>query len=285
MTRHQRTRARLALLFPVAWLSQVAPARADDACAAAYEESQVARSEGRLRAAQRELGACTRAECAEFIRVDCARWLGEVEAAQPTIVLRATDGDQDVTDVSVDLDGEPLATQLEGKAVAVEPGRHVLTLRRADLPPVQVTLIFREGEKNRPVSVALRAPKRVAAQPVRAAVPAAHGAGPWPWVLLGVGAAGAAGFGVFGALGAEQRQELERTCSPRCEEERIDAVRSKFLLADVSAAVGLLAIAGSGYLFWTAARDEPATASLARPRAAGLAFTGEAVSAAARWSF
>jgi hypothetical protein len=274
-----------ALALPLALVVRISPARADDACAAAYEESQVARSEGRLRAAHRELGACTRAECADFIRVDCAHWLAEVEAAQPTIVLRATDGDQEVTDVTLELDGEATATQLDGKAVAVDPGRHVLTLRRGGREPVQVTLVFREGEKNRPVLVELAPPTRASTKPAQAAVPAVSRTNPWPWVLLGVGAAGAAGFGVFGALGAEQRHDLERTCSPRCDEGRIDQVRTKFLVADLSAAAGLLAFAGSGYLFWAASRDDGGSRSTARPQAAGLLFTGQGVSGTARWSF
>ena len=276
----------LALASSLVWLGHTSPARADDACASAYEESQVARSEGRLRSAQRELAACTRAECAEFIRVDCARWLAEVEVAQPTIVLRANVGEQEVTEVTVELDGELLTTQLDGKAVAVEPGSHVLTVRYGKRQPMQVSLVFREGEKNRPVVVALEPKPAPAATPAaKSAAPAARGAGPLPWVLLGVGVAGAAGFGVFGGLGVEQRRDLERSCSPRCEEDRIDAVRTKFLLADVSGAVGLLALAGSGYLFLTAPRREAQAAFSARPQLAGLLVSGQGVSGTARWSF
>jgi hypothetical protein len=182
------------------------------------------------------------------------------------------------------MDGETLTTQLEGKAVAVEPGRHVLTLRRAGRESAQLTLVFREGEKNRPVVVTLTSPKRVVA-PAPRVTPAVAGRGPWPWVLLGVGAAGTAGFGVLGALGSAQRHELERSCSPRCDEASIDAVRQKFLMADVSAAIGLLAFAGAGYLFFTAPSEARAANLGARPQAAGLFFTGQSVNAAARWSF
>jgi hypothetical protein len=264
---------------------RVSTARADDVCASAYEESQVARSEGRLRAAQRELAACTRAECADFIRVDCARWLSEVEAALPTIVLRATDGGEDVTDVAVSLDSEPIASQLDGKAVAVDPGRHLLTFRRAGRAPVELSLMLREAEKGRPIVAELTKPPPAAERTAPAPPAHANGAGPWPWVLLGVGAAGVASFGVLGALGAEQRRDLERSCSPRCEQARIDEVRSKFLMADVSLAVGVLGLAGSGYLFWSSSRSGAGSSSPARPSAASFWVSGQAVSGSARWSF
>lgn len=262
--------------------------RAEGTCAAAYEESQVARSEGRLRAAQRELTSCTRAECAEFIRVDCARWLGEVEAAQPTVVLQAIDSGADIVDVNVTLDEQPLVELLDGKAVAVDPGRHTLVFRRAGHAPVEMPLVFREGEKNRAV-IADFSPKR-ATTPAAPAAPApvtvaAERRAIWPWILLGVGAAGVGAFGGLAVWGNAERHDLERSCSPRCSEDRIDGVRSKFLLADVSLGVGIAALAGSGYLFWRHASQESGPSPGARLDSARVAVTSRGAAGFVGWSF
>lgn len=262
-------------------------ARAEEECAAAYEGSQVARSEGRLRAAQRELRSCTRASCPEFVRTDCARWLGEVESALPSVVLVAKSGGAEVEDVTVAFDDEQLLARLDGKAVPVDPGRHVLTFRRGAQPPVSLVVVIREGEKNRPISVELAAPVPAAPPPPPAADTAPRaGAGVLPHVLLGVGALGVAGFATFGLLGMSDRNELEESCAPRCDDARVDAIGTKYLVADVSLTVGVLALAASGYLFWSS-RDQTSSPA-ARSTAAvsgGVHLSPRGGGGVARWSF
>jgi hypothetical protein len=270
-------------IAPLCLLLLSSPARAEDSCATAYEESQVARSEGRLRTARTRLNVCTRSECADFIRTDCARWLGEVEAALPTVVFSAKAHGHETTDVAVTFDGEALVSRLDGRAIAVDPGRHVLEFRGAD-GSVSMPIVLREGEKNRLLKVELAPPPAEPSATERSTEPHA-GTSPWPAVLLGVGGVGVAGFATFGLLGSSRRSELDGSCSPRCSEAEIDEVRSKFLLADVSLAVGVLALAGSGYLFWSASRDTAEQDAAANRFSAGLRVTPGGAAGSARWSF
>src|SRR5262249_44195087 len=97
---------------------------------------------------------------------DCARLLQAVDAALPTIVLQATVDGQDVHDVEVTLDGERLERGLDGLAVEVDPGPHVVRfMRSAGVATdskggnaLDMRFVAREGEKTRPVSGSFRTP-------------------------------------------------------------------------------------------------------------------------------
>lgn len=274
----------LALPFAIAALVSTEGARADDACGKAYEESQVARSESRLRAAQTELRECVRPECPEFVRTDCARWLSEVESALPSIVVTATSNGAEVEDVEVEFDGEVLSTRLDGKAVQVDPGRHVLRFTRKGEDSVTLEVTIREGERSRriPVNFERRPPPPDSTLPAPAQVGPRYGF--LPHVLLGVGVAGLAGFTTFALIGNKDRRDLEATCAPRCDDAPVDAVHRKYVMADASLAVGVLALAASGYLFWSSARDS--TSATASPRVeAGVTLTSRGGSGVARWRF
>jgi hypothetical protein len=275
------------LLTALAW---VRPVLAEDTCAAAYEESQVARSEGRLRAAQRELRSCTRVECPEFIRTDCARWLVDVESALPSVVIVVTSQGREVEDVKVAFDGEVLTTRLDGSAIPVDPGRHVFTFERAGDPPLELAVVIREGDKRRAIAAALRPAVAVAARTEPARPEPRSGRGVLPHVLLGIGALGIGGFATFGLLGRSERTELEESCSPRCSDEKISAVQSKFLIADVSLSVGVLALAGGAYLLLSAPSSSSAqVAKTSRPAAgplsASVSLDTRGGACTARWSF
>ena len=139
-------------------------ARADDklACSRAYDQTQALRRQGRLLAAREQAAFCTRDACADFIRTDCAKWLGEITASQPTVVFEARDGaGKETSDVRVDLDGKPWIAALDGKAKPVDPGPHVFHYVRSSGESVDDTVQIREGEKNRK----LTAPFKIAAAP------------------------------------------------------------------------------------------------------------------------
>ncbi len=274
----------LPLPFAIAAFAHSGLARADDACGKAYEESQVARTESRLRAAQIELRECIRPECPEFVRTDCARWLSEVDSALPSIVVSASSNDADVEDVRVEFDGEVLSDRLDGRALPVDPGRHTLRFTREGEDPVVLEVTIREGERSRriPVEFKRRAPTPIPTAPAPAPVGPRYGV--LPHVLLGVGVAGIAGFATFALLGNKDRHDLEKTCAPRCEDAPVDAVHRKYIMADASLAVGVLALAASGYLFWSSARESTAAQSSTHVEA-GLALSPQGGAGVARWRF
>ncbi|WP_437756270.1 hypothetical protein [Sorangium sp. So ce1389] len=268
-----------------------APAHAGDAeaCFTASEEGQRLRDEGRLREARARFISCGSAACPALVRSDCAGWLSDVTARLPTLILSAEDEQgQDVADVRVTVDGAPLAARLDGKAVEVDPGEHVLRFERAGSAPVAQRLVVREGEKLRRVSTRL----------VRSAGPGAGagapgGGAPAPredqassppasalLLPIALGGVAAAGGVVYAALGLSARADADRlrtTCAPRCAEADVDAVRTKIVGANIAFGVGVTALGGAVAALLLRRADPAAPAAAAVhvvpfPGGAGAAF-------------
>jgi tetratricopeptide (TPR) repeat protein len=68
------------------------------------------------------------------------------------------------------------------------------------------------------------------------------------YVLGAVSLAGLATFGTMAILGRNQQTELERGCSPSCSPERVEPMKTKFLVADIGLAVFAVALGGAGYV-------------------------------------
>ncbi len=86
----------------------------------------------------------------EPVRDDCSEQLNEVQKLLPTVVfeVRSVDG-ADETDVRVNMDGAPLATKLDGQAMAVDPGQHTFRFEADGFAPVDLPLLVREADKAR----------------------------------------------------------------------------------------------------------------------------------------
>ena len=92
-------------------------------CIAANDHAQEFRQAGKLSKAREQLVLCVAQSCPGPVREDCAQRLDEVDKAMPTIVFVVKDASgNDVSGVSVTMDGQPLAAKLTGAAVAVDPG-------------------------------------------------------------------------------------------------------------------------------------------------------------------
>jgi len=277
MLRGQRRSPLGAILLLLAW---PAVARAEGkACQAAYEEAQVARSESRLLTARDDLASCMRAECPGFVRDDCARWLNEVELALPSIVLVARSGATELEDFRVSEAGTPLVEHGDGKAVSVDPGRHVLHFEASGQPAMDVTVLIHEGDKNRVIEgnfPAIAGAPAVPAAPAPAPAAETHGS-VLPYALLGVGAVGLAGFTTFALVGNSAKHRLERTCAPGCTPDQVSAVHTKYVIGDVSLALGAVAIGAASYLLLSRPAEAPKHESSTGPtldfvvtRSAGL---------------
>ncbi|WP_437685670.1 hypothetical protein [Sorangium sp. So ce176] len=258
---NQRTARRSLVAAALAALACLQPARARagdvEACFTASEEGQRLRDEGRLREARARFIACGAAACPALVRSDCAGWLADVTARVPTLILSAEDDQgQDAADVRVTLDGAPLAARLDGKAVEVDPGEHVLRFERAGSDPVALRLVVREGEKLRRVSARLAPPATARAG---AATPGGGVTAPredqaasppassllLPIALGGVAAAGGVAYAALGLSARADADRLRATCAPRCAEADVDAVRTKVIAANVAFGVGVAALGGA----------------------------------------
>lgn len=256
-----------ATLFVVAAIvSASSPGRADAvSCAATAENAQSLRQKRKLVEAQKQLVACASADCPKFVRADCLRWLDELQATLPTIVVRAQDtSGNDVLEGNVIIDGGPGAAL--GAATPLDPGPHVLTVKRgSDVGELRVMVA--EGEKNRVVVVKLEgksapatatAPPGSTTPPPTATAPgpeprstSSSGRGPAPWIAGGIGVAGLVAFGVLQVAAQSQYDTLKERCAPSCEGSEVDAVRSKVTLSAVALGVGVVGV-GTGIALWFA---------------------------------
>jgi hypothetical protein len=85
-----------ALAFFICAAPRVAAADPIDACIAAAEEGQHLRLEGELTFAREKFLACSHVECPAVLRADCTRWLSELEAVKPPVVVPAAPRRDDV---------------------------------------------------------------------------------------------------------------------------------------------------------------------------------------------
>ncbi|MGK4001576.1 hypothetical protein WMF31_03050 [Sorangium sp. So ce1036] len=244
----------LAVAIALSALACLTPARAHagdvEACLTASEEGQRLRDEGRLREARARFIACGDAACPALVRSDCAGWLSELEARMPTLILSAQDErGHDVADARVTLDGAPLAARLDGRAVEVDPGEHVLRFERAGSAAVALRLVVREGEKLRRVSARLTSPAApgagAGAPREDAGAPSSAGVPILPIALGGVAVAGGVAYAAFGLSARADADHLRATCAPNCTEAAVDAVRAKVVAANIAFGVGVAALGGA----------------------------------------
>ena len=137
-----------------------------DECINANEAAQASRAAGRLRDAKAKLTVCISKSCPGPVRDDCTEQLNELQKVLPTVVFAVRGaGGTDLTAVRVKMDGAVLTTQLDGSAMAVDPGQHTFSFEADGLSPFVESLLIREGEKARPEQVALKAIAPTSAKP------------------------------------------------------------------------------------------------------------------------
>ena len=274
-----RTGPRVAFALIFAALSASAQPNKSQ-CINAYERAQEERKAGRLKAAREQLITCAANSCPELTRPDCITWLRDVEAAMPTIILRARDADgRDVVDVRVWIDGELVFEQLQGNAIQIDPGRHTVRFQRADDEPGEQAIVIVESEKNRIVMLELHSKstpkKREGTEPKPSPAPSSSKIGP-----LSLGAFGLVSLGVgayFETKGIRDRKTLFDDCAPKCSNDQVDDAYRELLIGDIAAGVGIVSLAGA--VVWLivdqpSKRSEGATAKRSIRPAIDLRYGG-----------
>jgi len=241
---------------PVAPSAASAPSAEDTvtACVKAAENAQTERSAHRLRSARERLLACAQVGCPMVVRSDCATWLAEVDQLMPSVVVEARDSRGiELVDVRVSVDGQLVASHLDGLAMAVDPGAHTFRFEADGMLPLEQRHIVREGEKGRALPVTLLALAPVAPPPKASRrVPTAT------YILGGIGIAGMAGFTYFGIKGTIEANNLgDSPCgkTKTCTESQVAAVHRELVVADISLAIGLVSLGSALYIYLT---DKPA---------------------------
>ena len=283
------------IALPLATSMLATPARADDAaCIAASEQGLTLRRQGKLQKALEQLAACADPSCPGEVKAECASRIADVDKAMPTLVLAATDGSgNDLRDVKVTMDGTPLLTTLDGRPVSIDPGSHVFHFEAAGQPPVDKTLVLREGEKDRSEVVMIGTPPPA---PASASSPPPEATPRPSWwttqrtlavVAGGVGVAGLVVGSVFGGLAMSDQSQEKSNCStsgcPNRGQANADFTTGgqNATVSTIGFVAGGVLVAAGAVLFFTA-HDAPAAPATGRlylapstaPGASGLLLGG-----------
>lgn len=251
------------------------PARSDDmkeACATSFEAGQKLRREGKLRAARKELVICAAESCPEIIAPACGKWLQEVDAAMPSIVVvaRGPKGDQ-VGDVRVLVDGELVASALDGKPLAIDPGKHRLRYEKDGALAIEEDVIINVGDHNRRLEPTFKAAATTGGTESPPATKAAEtpSSGPvrWPaYLTIGLGGAGIVVGAITGGLALSAKGSLDEKCAtktscPASAQDDIDTLSTMSTVSTVGFVVGGVVAAAGIVVVIALPRSKPAKAT------------------------
>jgi hypothetical protein len=239
-------------------------------CAEAFNQGQKLLKSGQLRAANKRFVACSQPVCPDVLINDCIAAVEDINRRQPSVIFDAKDSrGVDVIDVKVTEKDAPISTALDGQAVILDPGIHDFHFVYKD-QAIDQRVVVREGDKLRhlPVVFDRVPPPPPSASVSRVAPPPSSGSpassfslpSPEPPTreltpgVITFGAIGVAAFAVaayFDLKGRSDLSNLKSSCAPRCEPSKIDSVKTKLRVGDISLAVGVAALGGAALFYFT----------------------------------
>lgn len=237
-----------------------AHAQTKEECVTAFDEGQERRETLELRKAREHFLLCSREACPALVRADCAQALDGVQRSMPTVSLGALDeAGHDIPGVRVTIDGEPLAQDPSGQSLSVDPGKRRVRFEHERYEAIEREVVFRMGERNRVLVVTMRAAASSDARAEGAgeARRASSSVSPWFYVLGGVGVAGLGGFTYFALSGASEKDRLRGTCAPFCTSDEVSGLRTRYIAADVSLGIGLVALGAAAYFLLFHGKEAP----------------------------
>jgi hypothetical protein len=245
-------------------------------CLGASETSIKLRGAHQLREARQQLLECAALTCPLEVRSECERRLVGVNAAIPTLVFEAKDAaGNDLSAVTVSMDGKPLTDRLEGTAISLDPGTHSFHFEIVGRGVVDKSFVLHEGEKDRRERIVFGAaaapgvagaasgaqdhavPPRVADGSPPASADRGTPSSSWgPLKTVGVvvGGVGLVGIGVgaaFGLMAASDKNNANCDPSGYCTPGPLSDARSHATVSTVGfVAGGVLLAAGIGLVIF-----------------------------------
>jgi hypothetical protein len=184
------------------------------------------------------------------------RFAQQAEASLPSFVFLAKTVNSDLTNVRVLVDGDVVAEKLDGRAISVNPGVHLVRFEAKGYPVVERQLVATEGKQLRPITVQFEeqreisttASKPARAEPVAEEASSSHTAS---WILGGLGGACLGGFAYFGLTATSDYNALKDTCgqTSSCTQDQVDGFESKAVVADVLLGVGLASLSAAAVVW------------------------------------
>ncbi len=210
------------------------------ACILNNEGAQDLEAAGRLREARQKALSCSQGCPAEIAR-DCTVLAERIGQKVSTVIFGAKQDAKDLVDVSVSVDGQVVASRLDGKPIEIDPGARKVVFTMEGASPVEVRIVFNAAEKNRLVGVEFNSASGGVVKPPP---PAAGDADGWSppalfWILGGVSVASFVTAGVTGGLALSERGDLDACIEVKsCDPDDISSVETKALISDVFIGVG-----------------------------------------------
>jgi hypothetical protein len=230
----------------------LAHAAGEDACIAASEKAQRLKNDGKLSEARDQLALCSADNCPSIVRTDCNKWMGEVLAALPSVVLAAKDAaGKDIVEAKVLVDGKVVAQSLDGRAIKIDPGVHLFRFEASGYAPGEERVVVRSGEQNRIVSLKLDAQAATATPPPP---PPPETKSNYPFVPIGIGFAGAVVLAVaiyIDTSATSDAHDLRKTCAPECAQSKVDSIKTRYLISGIMAGVGAVGLGTGAVLYYT----------------------------------
>ena len=229
-------------------------------CVAAYEGAQTSQKSGKYVAALDQAKFCAQSGCGILVN-ECLKLYEDLMRDVPTFVFSAQDGDgKELVDVNVTVDGQLVFSKLEGTALPLDPGAHVIRFEAAGLPPKEVNYVARVGDRHRLVSAILGEKTKVE-EPVPTLPPSApverkpQGVPVASWVLGGVGVLSLGAFTYLRVSGVSDYNELNKKCSPECTPSEVDDIKMKFTASYVALGIAGGALAGATIIYFAGRGD------------------------------
>jgi sorbitol-specific phosphotransferase system component IIA len=206
----------LILSLLITHAGQAAPPTAQQ-CLEASNQSLELDNENLLIKERAKLLICSDPSCPATIRKECIQRGEAVAEAIPTIVFEFKDSyGQDIREVSVTVDGQPLADTLDGLPLELDPGPHVFRFQPRHASPVERQLVINTAQKNRheiivtEPMIEVKSAKHIPATPTRSSeLRPQHIAA---LMTAGLGGVGIAIGGVLGALAISRKSEAKAHC-------------------------------------------------------------------------
>lgn len=212
--------------------------------------------------------------------------LAELRPRVPRAIVVVKGIDRKSKDLSVTVDGRPLAAVLLGVPAPVDPGKHELVAKTADGREARATLELGEKEEKSVELVLPPAPEGGAPTAQRPGEPGAKsGAGAggssqktWAFVALGAGVAGLGVGVVTGLMATSKHQSAEDACpGGACVQgssgaDDAESFRSLRTVSTVGYVVGIVGV-GAGITLWLTSPKRAESARVGAwmgPNSAGL---------------
>ena len=201
--------------------------------------------------ARTAMSHCAAEECPLAIATDCSAWLDELNRMLPTALLLLEREPNAPAPVRIDLDGRAFSLPDPSAPVELLPGPHRVRLSFSARPPIVRDFVLEKGEKNHIERLAIPA-LPTTAPPTPALVVQRSATRPIPLSTYALSAGAVASFagstaGLVAAL--RERSDARATCAPSCDPSVRKSIKTRLIVSDLSAALGLTLSALAVYTF------------------------------------